>query len=82
MTNLRTDIRQQLSFLLPAGLTEDEWKKICEKVEKIVGEERERIIVAGRKRYRCGACDNKISNLAHTHICMFLSSLTLNRDQN
>ena len=38
---------------------------------------REEIVKEARKRYKCGACDSKTSNLSHTMLCEFLQSLTL-----
>jgi hypothetical protein len=51
-----------------------EVNRIKAELEKAV---REEIVKEARKRYKCGACDSKTSNLSHTMLCEFLQSLTL-----
>jgi len=48
-------------------------------VEKLFEEEMagkiKEIVNSARKRYKCGACDSRVSNLSHTMLCQFLTEL-------
>jgi len=61
-------IKQFIKSLL-ASLLLQERRKVDDKIEEL------------RKRFRCMACDEKISNLSHTHCCIALTALTNERKE-